>query len=41
VLKGATTYIGNPEYKAHGDGPIRLQDHAHKVRFRNIWLRKL
>jgi hypothetical protein len=41
VLKGATTYIGTPEYKAHGDGPVRLQDHAHKVRFRNIWLRKL
>jgi hypothetical protein len=41
VLKGATTYIGLPSYKAHGDMPIRLQDHSHEVRFRNIWLRKL
>jgi hypothetical protein len=41
VLKGATTYIGPPSYKAHGDMPLRLQDHSHEVRFRNIWLRKL
>ena len=41
VLKGATTYIGQPSYSAHGDMPIRLQDHSHEVRFRNIWLRKL
>jgi hypothetical protein len=40
-LKGATAYIGAPSYKAHGDMPIRLQDHSHEVRFRNIWLRKL
>lgn len=40
-LKGATTYIGQPTYTAHGDMPLRLQDHAHEVRFRNIWLRKL
>lgn len=40
-LKGATAYIGAPIYKAHGDMPIRLQDHSHEVRFRNIWLRKL
>ncbi|MFC4314294.1 DUF1080 domain-containing protein [Steroidobacter flavus] len=40
-LKGATAYIGAPVYKAHGDLPIRLQDHSHEVRFRNIWLRKL
>jgi hypothetical protein len=40
-LKGATAYIGAPVYKAHGDMPIRLQDHSHEVRFRNIWLRKL
>ena len=25
----------------HGDMPLRLQDHSHLVRFRNIWLRKL
>lgn len=41
VLKGATTYIGAPSYQPHGDMPIRLQDHSHEVRFRNIWLRKL
>lgn len=41
TLKGGTVYIGTPSYTAHGDGPIRLQDHAHEVRFRNIWLRKL
>jgi hypothetical protein len=41
VLKGATTYIGAPSYKAHGEMPLRLQDHSHEVRFRNIWLRKL
>ncbi len=41
TLKGATTYIGAPFYIAHGDAPLRLQDHGHLVRFRNIWLRKL
>ena len=40
-LAGATTYIGAPSYKAHGDMPLRLQDHSHEVRFRNIWLRRL
>jgi hypothetical protein len=40
-LKGGTTYIGAPSYHAHGDAPLRLQDHGHLVRFRNIWLRKL
>jgi len=40
-LKGGTTYIGAPSYFPHGDLPIRLQDHSHEVRFRNIWLRKL
>jgi hypothetical protein len=40
-LKGGTTYIGAPFYYAHGDAPLRLQDHGHRVRFRNIWLRKL
>jgi hypothetical protein len=41
VLKGGTTYIGAPSYTPHGDMPIRLQDHGHLVRYRNIWLRKL
>ncbi|HET9864318.1 MAG TPA: DUF1080 domain-containing protein [Steroidobacteraceae bacterium] len=40
-LKGGTTYIGAPSYRPHGDMPLRLQDHGHLVRFRNIWLRKL
>ena len=41
MLKGGTTYIGAPSYHPHGDMPIRLQDHGHLVRYRNIWLRKL
>lgn len=41
ILKGGTTYIGQPSYTPHGDMPIRLQDHGHLVRYRNIWLRKL
>ena len=40
-LKGGTTYIGAPSYTPHGNMPIRLQDHGHLVRYRNIWLRKL
>jgi hypothetical protein len=38
---GGTTYIGAPSYFPHGNLPLRLQDHGHLVRFRNIWLRKL
>jgi hypothetical protein len=41
VLKGGTAYIGQPSYRPHGDMPLRLQDHSHLVRYRNIWLRKL
>ena len=41
ALKGAMAYIGAPSYRPHGDMPLRLQDHSHEVRFRNIWLRKL
>ena len=41
-LKGPTVYRGPPSYgPAHGDAPLLLQDHGHKVRFRNMWLRRL
>jgi len=33
------TRLGDPE--APGAGPIRLQDHWNKVRYRNIWLQRL
>jgi hypothetical protein len=35
----APTKLGDAE--APGDAPLRLQDHGHPVRYRNIWLRKL
>lgn len=42
VLTGPTTHRARPPYSAHADRlPIGLQDHAHPVRFRNVWLREL
>lgn len=41
AIEGKTEYIGLPEYEAHEDGSIILQDHGDLVSYRNIWLREL
>jgi hypothetical protein len=44
IIRGNTPYVGFPEVKEHGPGPIMLQDHgdpSQPISFRNIWIREL
>ena len=44
TILGTTEYIGFPQVKQHGAGPIRLQSHgdpSKPISFRNIWIREM
>lgn len=42
VLSGPTAHQERPPYSAHpAKLPLLLQDHGHRVRYRNIWAREL
>ena len=42
TIQGLTQYIGLHYYPAaHGEGSLKLQDHGHLVKFRNVWVREL